>query len=104
MSENALRQKMLGLLLNIKRSIDDFLAEHGLKPPQVKTVSELISYIPEDLRELITVDEGKDYFLVKPKGYLGTENFAKMINAVRFMGGEYISAGKDSHFKVPKAS
>lgn len=65
MSENTLRQKMLGLLLNIKRSIDDFLAEHGLKPSQVKTVSELISYIPEDLRELITVDEGKDYFLVR---------------------------------------
>jgi hypothetical protein len=34
--------------------------------------------------------------------FLGSENFAKIASAVRGMGGEYISAGKDSHFRVPK--
>jgi hypothetical protein len=33
---------------------------------------------------------------------LGSENIAKIASAMRGMGGEYISAGKDSHFRVPK--
>jgi hypothetical protein len=51
---------------------------------------------------LLSFEEKGDYIMVKPKQFLGSENFAKIASAVRGMGGEYISAGKDSHFRVPK--
>ena len=57
---------------------------------------------PEDLEALLSFQEKDDYIMVKPRQFLGSENFAKIASAVRGMGGEYISAGKDSHFRVPK--
>jgi hypothetical protein len=57
---------------------------------------------PEDLEALLSFQEKGDYIMVKPKQFLGSENFAKIASAVRGLGGEYISAGKDSHFRVPK--
>jgi hypothetical protein len=54
-----------------------------------------------DLANLLsfTVKDGK--VLVKPRQFLGAENFSRAASVVRGLGGEYISAGKDSHFKVP---
>jgi hypothetical protein len=57
---------------------------------------------PEELEARLNFEEKGDYIIVKPKQFLGSENFAKIASAVRGMGGEYISAGKDSHFRVPK--
>ena len=57
---------------------------------------------PEDLEALLSFQEKGDYIMVKPRQFLGSENFAKIASAVRGLGGEYISAGKDSHFRVPK--
>lgn len=57
---------------------------------------------PEELEARLSFDEKGDYLIIKPKQFLGSENFAKIASAVRGMGGEYISAGKDSHFRVPK--
>jgi len=50
----------------------------------------------------LSFEEKGEYIIIKPKQFLGSENFAKIASAVRGMGGEYISAGKDSHFRVPK--
>ena len=57
---------------------------------------------PEDLDNLLNFEEKTDYIMIKPRQFLGSENFAKIASTVRGMGGEYISAGKDSHFRVPK--
>jgi hypothetical protein len=57
---------------------------------------------PEELESRLSFEEKNDYIIIKPKQFLGSENFAKIASAVRGMGGEYISAGKDSHFRVPK--
>jgi hypothetical protein len=57
---------------------------------------------PENLEHLLGFEEKGDYIIIKPRQFLGSENFAKIASAVRGMGGEYISAGKDSHFRVPK--
>ena len=57
---------------------------------------------PEDLENLLNFEEKTDYIMIKPRQFLGSENFAKIASTVRGMGGEYISAGKDSHFRVPK--
>jgi hypothetical protein len=57
---------------------------------------------PEELESRLNFDEKGDFIIIKPKQFLGSENFAKIASAVRGMGGEYISAGKESHFRVPK--
>jgi hypothetical protein len=67
-----------------------------------KTVEDIRMSFPPDLENLLNIDERNDYIIIKPRQFLGSENFAKIASAVRGMGGEYISAGKDSHFRVPK--
>jgi dsDNA-specific endonuclease/ATPase MutS2 len=67
-----------------------------------KSIEDLRMAFPEDLEHLLSFEEKGDYIIVKPKQFLGSENFAKIASAVRGMGGEYISAGRDSHFRVPK--
>jgi hypothetical protein len=67
-----------------------------------KLVEDVRLAFPEDLETLLSFQEKNDYIMVKPLQFLGSENFAKIASAVRGLGGEYISAGKDSHFRVPK--
>jgi dsDNA-specific endonuclease/ATPase MutS2 len=67
-----------------------------------KSIEDIRMVFPEDLEALLNFEEKGDYIIVKPKQFLGSENFAKIASAVRGMGGEYISAGRDSHFRVPK--
>ncbi len=67
-----------------------------------KTIEDIRIAFPEDLDSLLSFEEKSDYIMVKPRQFLGSENFAKIASAVRGMGGEYISAGKESHFRVPK--
>jgi hypothetical protein len=67
-----------------------------------KTIEDIRVAFPEDLEHLLNFEEKGDYIMVKPRQFLGSENFAKIASAVRGMGGEYISAGKESHFRVPK--
>jgi len=67
-----------------------------------KALDDVRLAFPEDLEALLGFQEKSDYIMVKPKQFLGSENFAKIASTVRGLGGEYISAGKDSHFRVPK--
>lgn len=69
---------------------------------QKKAVDDVRLAFPEDLEALLSFQDKTDYVMVKPKQFLGSENFAKIASTVRGLGGEYISAGKDSHFRVPK--
>jgi len=69
---------------------------------QKNAVDDVRLAFPEDLEALLSFQEKADYVMVKPKQFLGSENFAKIASTVRGLGGEYISAGKDSHFRVPK--
>jgi hypothetical protein len=68
----------------------------------IKSIDTVRVVFPEDLEALLSFEEKGDYIVVKPRQFLGSENFAKIASAVRGMGGEYISAGRDSHFRVPK--
>jgi hypothetical protein len=67
-----------------------------------RTLDDVRMSFPEELEARLGFEEKGDYIIIKPKQFLGSENFAKIASAVRGMGGEYISAGKDSHFRVPK--
>jgi hypothetical protein len=56
----------------------------------------------EDLENMLEFEDKGDYVMIKPKQFLGSENFAKIASTVRGIGGEYISAGRESHFRVYK--
>ena len=72
------------------------------EPSKMRTLDDIRMSFPEELESRLSFDEKGDYIIIKPKQFLGSENFAKIASAVRGMGGEYISAGKISHFRVPK--
>jgi hypothetical protein len=67
-----------------------------------KAVEDIRMMFPDDLEELLNFEEEDDYVIIKPRQFLGSENFSKIASTVRGMGGDYISAGKASHFRVPK--
>lgn len=55
---------------------------------------------PEDLRSLLSFEKEADAVIIKPIQFLGSENFAKIADIVKQHGGEWVSAGKNSHFKI----
>ena len=55
---------------------------------------------PEDLRRLLSFEQKADAVIIKPRQFLGSENFAKIADIVKQQGGEYVSAGKNSHFRI----
>lgn len=67
-----------------------------------KSIEDIKMMFPEDLENLLDFEEKDDYVIIKPRQFLGSENFAKIASTVRGIGGEYISAGKESHFRVPR--
>lgn len=59
------------------------------------------SIFPEDLASMLNFTQEKGQWIIKPKQFLGSENFAKIATIIRGISGEYISAGQNSHFAVP---
>jgi hypothetical protein len=68
----------------------------------LRTIEDIKMMFPEELESLLTFEDRGDFIMIKPRQFLGSENFAKVASIVRSAGGEYKSAGKESHFKVPK--
>lgn len=67
------------------------------------TLEDIEKAFPQDLAGLLYFEVTERYFLVKPRQYLGSDNFRTIAAIVRNqLGGEYVSAGKDSHFKIPR--
>jgi hypothetical protein len=58
---------------------------------------------PEPFSEMLNVTDQGTYWEVKPKMFLQTADFAEIARLVKQYGGDYVSAGKSSHFRVPKA-
>jgi len=70
--------------------------------PKSQSVGDVHDMFPPELDNMLLFEDKGDYVMIKPKGFLGSENFAKIASTVRGIGGEYISAGRDSHFRVYK--
>jgi hypothetical protein len=71
-------------------------------PERSKLLEDIKMMFPEDLENMLTFEEKDDYIMIKPRQFLGSENFSKIASVVRGAGGDYVSAGKASHFRVPK--
>jgi len=69
---------------------------------QMRSVKDVRTLFPKELEDMLNFEETGKYIIVKPRQFLGSENFAKIASIVRGTGGEYISAGKESHFRVPR--
>lgn len=80
----------------------DLLEETKKAVDSDASLSPVKQAFPEDLKALLIFEESKDAVIIKPKEFLGSANFAKIAAVVRELKGEYISAGKKSHFRIPK--
>lgn len=68
---------------------------------QFRTIDDVQRVFSQDLAGMLYFEETNEYILIKPRQYLGSDNFARIASIIRDqLGGEYISAGKDSHFRV----
>jgi len=117
LSVEELSQK-IDQLLNVLNMISKDLAEiskslkavgaPAVAPPvaapteRVRTIEDVRVLFTSDLEEMLTFEESGNYIVIRPRRFLGSDNFAKIASIVRSVGGEYISAGKQSHFKVPR--
>ncbi|MEM3730227.1 MAG: hypothetical protein QW667_04570 [Candidatus Bathyarchaeia archaeon] len=69
---------------------------------KLQSIDDIKTLFPEDLEDLLNFEEKDDFIIIKPRQFLGSENFAKIASVVRGIGGDYVSAGKSSHFRVPR--
>jgi hypothetical protein len=67
-----------------------------------KATEDIKMLFPEDLENMLSFEEKDEYVIIKPRQFLGSDNFSKVASIIRGVGGEYVSAGKASHFRVPK--
>ncbi len=69
---------------------------------RLRTVEDVRMLFSSDLEEMLSFEESEDFIVVKPRGFLGRDKFSKIASIVRDAGGEYISAGKGSYFRLPR--
>jgi len=86
----------------------DLLAPEGRTPSllskqetlEVDSVVKADNLFPEDLSKLLTFTLQGNIVHIKPKNFLGSDRFARIASTVKTAGGEYVSAGKLSHFEI----
>ena len=69
---------------------------------KLRSIEAVKQAFSSELAGMLTFEESENYVIVRPRRFLGSDNFAQIASIVRNLGGEYISAGRNSHFKVPK--
>jgi hypothetical protein len=72
------------------------------QPVKATEAPKPIELFPEDLRGLLSFEDQEDWTIIKPRQFLGSENFAKIAEIVKKHDGEYVSAKKESHFRIPR--
>jgi hypothetical protein len=76
---------------------------HPQRPDQHPQISDTKPPIfPEPYSEMLSISDQGDHWDVKPNAFLETGDFSEILRLVKAYGGEYVSAGKSSHFRVPK--
>lgn len=94
------------ILKNIRRIYQTWQELNPAVKQDIKTgisaVTSVKNNFPEHLAEQLSFEIKEDCAIIKPKQFLGSDNFAQIAAVVRNLGGEYVSAGKESHFKILK--
>lgn len=105
---NSISEEVQGLSKSIKIVLGANVGGTSPLTPKItsvdssKSIDNIKKNFPKELEKLLDFKEETNYIIIKPKQFLGSENFAKIASITRELGGEYISAGRDSHFRVSK--
>ncbi len=86
---------------NLTGLIDGWLSKSKPTLSETQKPQNINELFPENLRQLLSFEEKEGFCIIKPRQFLGSENFAKIVEIVKAKGGEYISLGKNSHFRIP---
>jgi len=91
----------------IIKAIDELIDMHTakLEGKPVETTPKLEDIkkaFPNQLLDKIEVTESEGMIFIKPKKFLGSKLFASLAEVCKQLGGEYISMGRDSHFRIVK--
>jgi len=81
-------------------SIEEYLKKKAIGEEIDRLISNIREKIGPDITKLLELEPKMDKLLVKRKRYLDTNQWACVNNAIRKLGGEWISAGKDSHWEI----
>lgn len=74
------------------------IGKHATMPsPEVQA-----PVFPGIYAELVTVSDRGSFWEIRPKQFLRKEDFGEIAKVVAQYGGEYVSAGRSSHFNIPK--
>jgi len=65
-------------------------------------INEIKQAFSSELLDMLLFEDVGKFIVVKPRRFLGSDNFGRIASIIRDLGGEYVSAGKNSHFNVPK--
>jgi len=112
MSQNEEKIKLIRKLAEqILSECDSILStpEKALAAPALATkapttkLDEIKARFPKELGDMLIFSERDDVIIIKPRQFLGPESFAKIASIIRSLGGDYVSAGRDSHFKILKS-
>jgi hypothetical protein len=68
----------------------------------LRSAKDVRTMFPTEFENMLNFTETPQYIIIKPRQFLGSDNFAKIAAIVRGNSGEYISAGKESHFRIPR--
>jgi hypothetical protein len=64
-------------------------------------ITTLRANFTEEIDQKLNYKQQNSSILIHPKNFLGSEIFAEISTIVRRLRGEYISAGRDSHWRIP---
>lgn len=84
----------------VKPTLDKPIVRSEPPLPSENHVENAKHLFPESLMNMLNFTQERGYIIIKPRQFLGSENFAKIAAVVRDVGGEYVSAGKESHFRL----
>ena len=109
--EDLLRRidELLSVLNMISRDLTDITKQlREVSAPAVapaekaRTVENVRVLFPKELEDMLTFEETEKYIIVRPRGFLGRDIWSKVKSIIDEMGGEYVSAEKQSHFRILK--
>ena len=114
-SKYMFERALLDLLLKINAKLEpvsEYCAEMLNQINHIKIMKTPVQYaskieqirdlFPIPLVKMVTITEEQEAIIIKPVQYLGAEIFSKVMKIVTHVGGEYVSAGKNSHWEIPK--
>jgi len=120
LSEQEKPKSERGCLTWVAEKLDSLIAGQDAIMQQIEEIKQFIKGFAAQQNRELTVDEVKQALqayekdlifsetdmsiIVKPDGYLGKDKFKSISSVLRSLNPatEYVSAGKESHFRVPK--